>query len=146
MDEMNDLERLLYHLPSDPPPQDLAGRVLRNVQARRRRRMGIQLGFGLILAAGGTWLSAPLVPAFTPSGGFPASALAILLEWLQATLAGAEPHFTYTWNGLAGLQSGIAAPVDVSAALGLAALTLSILLILGQVLPRAGEQTREGVS
>jgi len=98
--------------------------------------MGIQLGASLVLAAGGMWLSSPLVSTLAVSTNLSGSALTVLTEWLRVALAGLEAYVNYAWNGVTGMQSNIAAPISTSVGLGLAVLSVSVLLILGQLIPQ----------
>lgn len=136
MGKNDPLDRLLLRLPSEPPTGGVADRVLGYIQAQRRRRMGIQLGASLVLAAGGLWLSSPLVSTLAVSTNLSGSALTVLMEWMRVALAGLESYVNYAWNGVTGMQSNIAAPISTSVGLGLAVLSVSVLLILGQLIPQ----------
>ena len=136
MGKSDPLDRLLLRLPSEPPTGGLADRVLCYVQAQRRRRMGIRLGASLVLAAGGLWLSSPLVSTLAVSTNLSGSALTVLTEWIRIALAGLDSYVNYAWNGITGIQSNIAAPISTSVGLGLAVLSVSVLLILGQLMPQ----------
>jgi hypothetical protein len=144
MGKNDPLDRLLLRLPSEPPPGGLAGRALRYVQAKRRRRMAIHLSASLVLAAGGLWLSMPLVSTLAGSTNLSGSALTVLTEWMQVALAGLEAYVNYAWNGFTGMQSNLAAPISASAGLGLVAISVSVLLILGQLLPQNTGSTSKG--
>ena len=136
MGKNDPMDRLLLRLPSEPPKGGIPDRVLRYIQAQRRRRMGIHLGASLVLAAGGLWLSSPLVSTLAVSTNLSGSALTILTEWVRVALAGLEAYVNYAWNGVTGMQSNIAAPISTSVGLGLAVLSVSVLLILGQLMPQ----------
>jgi len=98
--------------------------------------MGIHLGASLVLAAGGVWLSSPLVSTLAVSTNLSGSALTVLTEWMRVALAGLEAYVNYAWSGVTGMQSNIAAPISTSVGLGLAVLSVSVLLILGQLMPQ----------
>lgn len=136
MGKNDPLDRLLLRLPSESPTGGITDRVLRYIQAQRRRRMGIHLGASLVLAAGGLWLSSPLVSTLAVSTNLSGSALTVLTEWVRVALAGLEAYVNYAWNGVTGMQSNIAAPISTSVGLGLAVLSVSVLLILGQLMPQ----------
>lgn len=139
MDRRDDLERILERLPSYAPRRDLAADISRYVRGKRRRAFSRRLALTLALAISGLWLSSPLFSALVASlKGF-GSGLAMLLDWIQASLVGLESFVSYTWNGLTGLQTGIADSISASAWLGLAALGLSCLLALDQLLPKGAD-------
>ena len=138
MDRMDRLDRLLMRLPSEPADADLAKRVFQYVRARQRRTRQVRIGLSLALAAGGVWLI--LLASVKPTSlDLSASGMTVLLDWLQAGLVGLGSLADHLWNGAVGLQSGLAAPVTVSAWIGLVALTLSVLLALGQLLPQGSD-------
>lgn len=136
MGKNDPMDRLLLRLPSERPTGSISDRVLGYIQAQRRRRMGIHLGASLVLAAGGLWLSSPLVSTLAVSTNLSGSALTVLTEWVRVALAGLEAYVNYAWNGVTGMQSNIAAPISTSVGLGLAVLSVSVLLILGQLMPQ----------
>jgi hypothetical protein len=139
MDRRDDLDRILERLPSDAPRRDLAADISRYVRGKRRSAFSRRLALTLALAISGLWLSSPLFSALVASLKGSGSSLAMLLDWIQASLAGLESFVSYTWNGLTGLQTGIADSISASAWLGLAALGLSCLLALDQLLPRGAD-------
>jgi hypothetical protein len=62
---MDNLDHLLYHLPSDPPDSELAQRIFQRIRKRKRQHCLIRLSASSLLAAGGTWLLASiLMPLF----------------------------------------------------------------------------------
>lgn len=126
-------------LPSDAPRGDLASQISRYVRNRRRGAIRKRLALTLALAISGLWLSSPLFSTLTASLKVSGSGLAMLLEWIQASLVGLESFVNYAWNGLTGLQTGIADSISASAWLGLAALGLSCLLALDQLLPKGAD-------
>jgi len=139
------LERLLLRLPSEPPTDGISDRVLQYIQTQRRRRMGVQLGASLVLAAGGLWLSSPLVTTLAVSTNLSGSALTVLTEWMRVALAGLEAYVNYAWIGVSGMQSNLAAPINTTVGLGLGVLAVSILLILGQLMPQITGSRSKGV-
>lgn len=134
---MDDLDRILIRLPSDAPRGDLASQISRYVRNRRRGAIRKRLALNLALAISGLWLSSPLFSTLTASLKVSGSGLAMLLEWIQALLVGLESFVNYAWNGVTGLQTGIADSISASVWLGLAALGLSCLLALEQLLPKS---------
>jgi hypothetical protein len=136
MGKNDPFERLLSKLPSDPPTDDLESRVLRFVRARQRRRTSVQLGAGLVLVLGGLWLSSPLVLNLATSTDFSGSALTVLMDWIRVALEGLQSYINYAWHGLTGLQGNLAGPINAPAWLGLAVISISVLLLLGQLIPQ----------
>jgi hypothetical protein len=136
MGKNDPLDRLLLRLPSERLPGDITDRVLRYIQVQHRRRTGMRVVVSLVLAAGGLWLSSPLVSRLAISTNLSGSALTVLTDWMRVALAGLEAYLNYTWNGITGMQSKLAAPISASAWLGLAVLAVSVLLILGQLMPQ----------
>jgi len=139
MDRRDDLDRILERLPSDTPRRELAAEISRYVRGKRRSAFNRRLALTLALAVSGLWLSSPLISALVASLKSSGSGLAMLLDWIQAALVGLESFVSYTWNGLTGLQTGIADSISASTWLGLAALGLSCFLALDQLLPKGAE-------
>ena len=146
MGKTDDLDRKLFRLPSDAPPADLAGRVFRYVQVKRRRRLIMRAGINIVLAGGGLWLVSPLFAAFPTSASLSEPALFVLQEWVRVAFAGINSYVNYAWNGFIGLQSNIVEPISASVWLGVAVLSLSVLLSLGQLLPHYASPLNKGVN
>jgi len=145
MNKLAPLDRALSRLPSRMPSEDLPGRVCRYVRIRRRRRLFLNLGLHFVLIATGLWLISPLFVTLFASVDLSGSGLSMLLEWSEVALTGIESYVSYVWNGLTGLQSNIASPVTDTVGLGVAILTLGVLLALGQLLRRNASLMDEGV-
>jgi len=145
MSEADKLDRVLARLPSEVPSMDLTGRVCHYVRVKRRRRMVLNLALHLVLIVSGLWLVSPLFAALPASANLSDSALSALVELVKAAFTNVESYVSYVWNGFTGLQSSIVAPVSDSVGLGVAALTLSVLLALGQLLPRSASLMDKGV-
>jgi hypothetical protein len=139
MDRRDDLDRILERLPSDAPRRELAAEISRYVRGKRRSAFNRRLALTLALAVSGLWLSSPLISALVASQKSSSSGLAMLLDWIQAALVGLESFVNYTWNGLTGLQAGIADSISASTWLGVAVLGLSCLLALDQLLPTGAD-------
>jgi hypothetical protein len=137
MGKVDKMDRALSRLPSEAPPEDLPGRVYRYVRTKRRRKAFLGLVLHLVLVVSGLWLVSPLFAALPASASLSDSALSVLVEWVRVAFAGIESYVNYVWNGFTGLQSNIVAPISASVGLGVAVLTLSVLLALGQLLPRS---------
>jgi hypothetical protein len=146
MGKTDDLDRKLFHLPSDAPAADLAGRVFRYVQVKRRRKLFLRLGLNFVLAGSGLWLVSPVFTALPTSANLSDPALSVLLEWVRVAFAGIDTCVNYVWNGFTGLQSNIVEPISASVWLGVAVLTLSVLLALGQLLPHSANPLNKGVN
>jgi hypothetical protein len=144
MGKADKLDRALSRLPSEAPSEDLTDRVYRYVQIKRRRKAFLGLVLHLVLVVSGLWLVSPLFAALPVSASFSDSALSVLVEWVRVAFAGIESYVNYAWNGFTGLQSNIVAPISASVGLGVAVLTLSVLLALGQLLPRSANLISKG--
>ncbi len=132
---MDKIDRLLSQLPSEPPPPDLALRICRTIQARRRRYVRVRMAVSGILALCGIWLTAPSLADWPRSLQLPSTGLPLLLDWLGAAQSGVEIILTNTMSGLTSLQ-GAFTLLETSTWPGLAALALSTLLALDQLIPR----------
>jgi hypothetical protein len=139
MDRRDELDWILEHLPSDVPRRDLAAEISRYVRGKQHNAVRWRIALTLALAVSGLWLSSPLFSALVASLKGSGSGLALLLDWIQAALVGLESFANYTWNGLTGLQTSIADSISASTWLGLAALGLSCLLALDQLLPNGAD-------
>ena len=146
MGKTDDLDRKLFRLPSEPPAVDLAGRVFRHVQVKRRRKLFLRLGLNFVLAGSGLYLVSPVFAALPTSANLSDSALSVLVEWVRVAFAGIDAYVNYIWNGFTGLQSNIVGPISASVWLGVAVLTLSVLLALGQLLPHSAIPLNKGAS
>jgi len=136
---MDDLDRILVRLPSDAPRRDLVAQISRYVRSKQRNAIRRRIALTLVLAVSGLWLSSPLFSALVASLKVSGSGLAMLLDWIQASLVDLESFINYAWNGLTGLQTSIADSISASAWLGLAALGLSCLMALEQLLPKGSD-------
>jgi len=119
MGKTDDLDRKLFHLPSEAPAADLAGKVFRYVQVKRRRRLFVRLALTVVLAGSGLWLVSPLFTALPTSANLTEPALSVLLEWVRVAFTGIDAYVNYVWNGFTGLQGNIVGPIQ---RLGLAGL------------------------
>jgi hypothetical protein len=146
MGKTDDLDRKLFRLPSEAPAADLAGRAFRYVQVKRRHRLFLRLALNFVLAGSGLWLVSPLFAALPISANLSDPALSVLLEWVRVAFAGIDAYVNYVWNGFTGLQSNIVGPISASVWLGVAVLTLSVLLALGPLLPHSVSTLNKGAN
>jgi hypothetical protein len=146
MGKTDDLDRKLFRLPADAPAADLAGRVFRYVQVKRRRRLFLRLGLNFVLAGSGLWLVSPVFTALPTFANLSDPALSVLLEWVRVAFTGIDTYINYAWKGFTGLQSTIIGPINASVWLGVAVLTLSVLLALGQLLPHSASPLNKGAN
>ncbi|MFH1523809.1 MAG: hypothetical protein ABIF04_02495 [Chloroflexota bacterium] len=144
MVKVDKLGRALSNLPSEAPSDNLPDRVFQYVRIKRRRKTFLSLVLHFVLVVSGLWLVSPLFTAHLVSASVTDSALSLLLEWVWVGLAGIETYVNYAWNGFTGMQSNIVAPISVSVGLGVAVLTLSVLLALGQMLSRSANLISKG--
>jgi hypothetical protein len=135
MGKTDDLDRLLVRLPSEAPDADLANRIYRHVQMRRRRRKLAYWCTSLFLAVFGLWSSSPLMAVIANSSKLTNSGLGVLGSWLKIAFTDLGTYSTYFWNGLSGAQKNINTTMNTSTLLGISALAISVMIALGQLLP-----------
>jgi hypothetical protein len=135
MGKTDELDRMLIRLPSERPEDDLAKRVYRYVQIKRRRKKLAYSSASLLLAAFGLWLSSPLVTVVPYSGTLSGSGFGVLGSWLEIAFTDLGTYITYFWNSLTGAQNNINTTVNTSILLGITALAISVMIALGQLLP-----------
>ena len=121
---MDEMDRLLSHLPFDPPPPDLSARICARIHARRQKRQRLRLGFSLLLAAGGVWLALPVLVVLPASLDLPPSGLPMLAEWLGLAFADLGQFLVVLLGVFA--SSGNLDGFNLNGLLGLAALGLSV--------------------
>lgn len=143
---MDEMDHLLSQLPSEPPAEDLAGRVLAALQARRRRRARLHLGAGVLLALAGFWLIAAPILEMARSMALPDSGLPVLAAAWDLVLTGVTPFWEEILAGLASFQGSFGSALGYSAWLGMLALAFAALLSLGRLLPRGGTGDWTGLS
>ncbi|MBN2385544.1 MAG: hypothetical protein JXB85_00885 [Anaerolineales bacterium] len=146
MDKLDELDRMLIGLPCGRLPDGLVARAQGYVRRKRRRRQALRLGGSLLLAAGGLGLLSPHAASLLASASLSDPALGLLLDGLRVALAGLDPSLLQLWSGFSGAQTDLAGLLTVSTWLGLAALALSGLLGLGQLLSPTGGPLHEGES
>ncbi len=133
---MDKMEHWLAHLPSEPPQPGLAGRIVRQVRKRRLRHVRLRIGVSALLAAAGVWLSAPLPGTIVQSVDLPASGIPFVIRLVESLWLGMESLVLDAWGGMSGLQTSVANAITPSIVIGLAALALSTILAIEQLLPR----------
>lgn len=133
------LDDLLYHLPAEAPPVDLAANIqasIRRQQRSERRRERWGLAFSALLAVVGAWLVWPALAAGLSSLALPGSGLPLLVDVTTMALAGLGEMLTNLFSGVLRMQDGLSGGLSPFAWLGLSALGLSALLALNALLPR----------
>ncbi len=131
---MDEMDHWLSQLPSKPPAEDLAGRVLSALRARRRRKARLHLGAGVLLALIGLWLIAAPLMEMVREMALPESGLPLLLAAWDLLLAGVMPFWEQILAGLASFEGSFGAALGYSAWLGMLALAFAALLSLGRLL------------
>lgn len=133
---MDKMDRLLYRLPSEAPEPEFARRVAQYVQTRHHRNMRLRQGMAILLAMIGAWLSSPLLGTIQNTMDLSDSGLAVIQNVLESAWSGVSALLQYAWSGASGMQTSFASSITVSVGVGLAALAVSALLALDQLLPR----------
>lgn len=133
---MDKMDRLLYRMPSESPQPEITRRIAQYVRTRQRRTMRLRQGISILLAMVGAWFSMPLLGTMPHTLDLSGSGLPLVGRLVESAWAGMDAVIQYTWGGASGLQASFASSIDVTVGIGLAALALSALLALDQLLPR----------
>jgi hypothetical protein len=145
MHKTDPLDRLLSRLPAGAPADDLAGRIVHHVHARHRRALVARFGTSFALGLVGGWLCLPLFASLPASVSVPGSGLPLATGWIQAGLTNLDGFLSSSWGGVTGLQSGVAASINPSAWIGLAAMAFSALLAVLPMLQPTDGFIRKGI-
>jgi hypothetical protein len=145
MPKMDPLDRLLSQLPAEAPANDLARRISHHVRARRHRAEALRFGASLVLGLTGAWLCLPLFTSLPASVSVPGSGIPLAYDWIQAALTNLAGFLSSAWNGVTGVQSGMAASINASVWVGLAVLAVGALLAVLPMLQQADGFNRKGI-
>lgn len=132
---MDKLESYLSRLPQEPPRDDLPLRICQAVRRRSARRRRAHALFGTLFTAGGLYF---LVPAFLGWVGaipMPDSGAGWLAQVLSSLLVDFPAWLFSALGGLLAYPQRFAAPVGVTAVLGMLLLSVGVLIAFAQLLP-----------
>ena len=144
MRKTDSMDRLLSRLPADVPADDLAGKIVHHIHARHRRALAGRFGASLVLGLTGIWLCLPLFASLPASVSLPGSGVPLAYGWIRAAQTNLEGFPSSAWNGVTGLQSGMAASIHASVWVGLSILACSALLAVVPMLQQPDGLIRKG--
>jgi hypothetical protein len=131
--QTDELDRLLYRLPGEPPPSDLAARICHQIRVRQRRAHGVRLGLSFLLAIFGVWLALPGLINSAEKLSLPVSGYSYLIPLVQSFLNGLWGFTLNALNGLSAFQTNLAKTMGAGTWLGMVALAGAALLALSLV-------------
>jgi hypothetical protein len=145
MHKTDPIDRLLARLPGEAPADDLARRIVHGIHTRHRRRWMARLGASLVLGLTGLWLCLPLFTRLPAAVDVPGSGVPLVSAWGEAALTNIAGFLSSAWNGVTGLQSGMAGSINASIWLGLLVLAASALLEVIPMLEQMDGFKRKGI-
>jgi hypothetical protein len=134
--QADDLDQLLYRMPGEPPPSDLATRICHQIRLRQRHAQGVRLGLSLLLAVFGIWLALPGLINSAEELSLPASGFSYFNPLVQSFLSGLWGFTQNTLNSLSAFQANLAQTMGAITWLGMVALASAALLALSLVMPQ----------
>jgi hypothetical protein len=137
--QVDDLDKLLYQMPGEPPPSDLTARICLRIHRRQRRVLLARLSLSFLLAVCGTWLVLPGLINSTMKLSLPASGFSYLNPLVQSFLSGLWGFTQNTLNGLSAFQANLTQTIGAGAWLGMVVLASAALLALSLVKPQIEE-------
>lgn len=137
--QTDELDQLLYRMPWEPPPGELAATICYRVQMAHRRAIRARLSLSLLLAILGTWLALPSLVSRLEELSLPSSGLLYLYPLIQSTLNGLWGLTQDALAGMAAFQMNLAQTMDAGAWLGSIALASAALLALSAFMPQIEE-------
>jgi len=129
------LDKLLFKLPDEPAPTDLAARIYANILAHHRRHVTIRFGVSAILAVSGIWLALPGFAEMLQSLALPNSGWALVTALIEMAEAGAARMSTQFLSAVTAYQASLTNPISGVVWIGMIALAAGCLLALEQILP-----------
>jgi hypothetical protein len=136
---LDDMDRLLLQLPGEPPPTGLSYRILSNIRARQRRTNRLRIALSTVLAGCGLWLVYPLLNAVLQGLASRSAALPAILDWYEIAQQDMVGFLASAGGDLTSFQEGFTASLGTPAWAGMLVLVLSAILVIGYILPRAGD-------
>jgi hypothetical protein len=133
------LDRLLYQMPGELPPEELAAQICHKIHTTHRRTIGVRLGLSFLLAVLGTWMALPGLINGLEDLSLPSSGLFYLYPFIQSILNGLWVFTQDALYSLTAFQENLAQTMGIGAWLGMVALASAALLALSSFMPQIEE-------
>lgn len=132
---MDEFDRSLKRLPSQPCPPGMAMRIIHNLERRRRRIFWLQNTACTVLAVFGMWLAAPMLTRLVSNLDLPKTALPWVVDLVGMASNGSGEVVNRALVGVNTSQHLLTGSMTIGSLIGLAFIALAALVGVQRVIP-----------